>query len=182
MKLAKLNRRERMAVGFGGGTIVLFLLLQFIVFPLLDGRERLSKRVVAREKAVVEMRLLQERFRKMGQQTGSISAVLAQRDPSFSLFSFLEEKAAGCEVKDLIAYMKPSESTEHDQFKQSQVEMKLQAVGLSKLVTFLEQVEAPDQLVAVDKLTIQENAKEAGTLDATLVMVSVDQAGTAASR
>jgi general secretion pathway protein M len=77
--------------------------------------------------------------------------------------------------------MKPSESLESDQFKQSQVEMKLQAVNLKKLVMFLEQAESPEHLVGIDKITIQDNTKEEGTLDVTLQMVSVDQAKEPAS-
>jgi general secretion pathway protein M len=151
--------------------------LQFLVFPLIDGRAKLSKRLGTREKAVAEMRVLQERYQKISQQSGSLSSLLGQREPDFSLFSFLEKKAADSEVKEHIAYMKPSESTESGQFKQSQVEMKLQAVSLKKLVTFLEQAESPEQLVGIDKITIQDNTKETGTLDVTLQMVSVDQAG-----
>jgi general secretion pathway protein M len=181
MKPLKLNQREKMAVGFGGGALLVFILLQFIVFPLIDGRAKLNKRLAAREKAVVEMRAMQERYQKLSQQSGSFSSQLAQREPGFSLFSFLEKKAADTEVKEHIAYMKPSETTEHDQFKQSQVEMKLQSVGLTKLVAFLVQAEAPQQLVGIDKITIQDNTKEAGTLDVTLQMVSVDQVGGTAS-
>jgi len=92
------------------------------------------------------------------------------------LFAFLEKNADESEVKEHIAYMKPSESRGNEQFKQTLVEMKLQAVTLKKLVAFLEKTESPEHLVGIDKLTIQENTKEEATLDATLVMVSVDQA------
>ena len=181
MKKLKLNQREKMAVGIAGGALMLFVLLQFIVFPLLDGRAKLTKRLMVREKAVAEMRLLQAQYQKIGQRTGSLATLLAQRDPEFSLFSFLEEKSAASEVKELIAYMKPSKSTEHDQFRQSQVEMRLQGVGLAKLVAFLGQVEAPDQLVAIEKIAIQDNSKEEGTLDVTLTVMSIDQADDVAS-
>jgi len=181
MKQLRLSQREKMAVGIGGGAIVLFVLVQCIVFPLVDSRAKLVKRLAVREKAVAEMRLLQEQYQKIGRQAGSLTTLLAQREPEFSLFSFLEEKSASSEVKELIAYMKPSESTEHDQFKQSQVEMRLQGVDLARLVVFLEQVEAPDQLVAIDRITIQENTKEEGTLDVTLRVESVDQTSVVAS-
>ena len=174
--MKQLNPREKITVGIGGGALVLFVVFQFIVFPLTDGRAKLSKRLSSREKAVVEMRILQESYQKITQQSGSLASQLAQREPGFSLFSFLEKKAADSEVKEHIAYMKPSESLENDQFKQSQVEMKLQAVNLKKLVMFLEQAESPEQLVGIDKITIQDNTKEEGTLDVTLQMVSVDQA------
>ncbi|MCL2341006.1 MAG: type II secretion system protein M [Proteobacteria bacterium] len=181
MKQPQLSQREKRMVILAGGALVLFVFLQFIFFPLLDGRARMVKRLAAREKAVAEMRLLRKQYQEIGMQTGSLTTLLAQRDPGFSLFSFLEEKSAASEVKELISYMKPSASMEHDQFKQSRVEMRLQGVGLTKLIAFLEQVEAPDQLVGVDQITIQENTKEEGTLDVTLMMVSADQAGVAAS-
>jgi len=174
--MKQLNQREKIAVGIGGGALLVFIVLQFMVFPLIDGRAKLSKRLHAREKAVVEMRVLQERYQKISQKSGSLSSLLSEREPDFSLFSFLEKSAADSEVKEQIAYMKPSESMESDQFKLSQVEMKLQAVSLKKLVQFLEQVESPAQLVGIDKITIQDNTKETGTLDVTVQMVSVDQA------
>ena len=53
--------------------------------------------------------------------------------------------------------------------------MKLQAISLRQLVEFLEKVESPEHLVGIDKITIQENGKEQGTLDATLQLVSIDK-------
>jgi general secretion pathway protein M len=179
--MKQLNQREKIAVWIGGGALLLFVTLQFIVFPLTDGRAKLIKRLSLRDKAVAEMRVLQERYKKISQQSGSLTALLGQREPDFSLFSFLEKGAAEGRVKELIAYMKPSESTESDQFKQSKVEMKLQAIGLKQLVMFLEQAESPEQLVGIDKMTIQDNTKEAGTLDVTLQIVSVDQVKGSAS-
>jgi general secretion pathway protein M len=179
--MKQLNQREKIAVWIGGGALLLFVTLQFIVFPLTDGRAKLIKRLSLRDKSVAEMRVLQERYKKISQQSGSLTALLGQREPDFSLFSFLEKGAAEGGVKELIAYMKPSESTESDQFKQSKVEMKLQAIGLKQLVMFLEQAESPEQLVGIDKMTIQDNTKEAGTLDVTLQIVSVDQVKGSAS-
>jgi general secretion pathway protein M len=175
--MIRLNERERLAVAAAGAALVVFVALQFLVFPLLDNRARLHKRLAAREKAVVEMRLLRERHQQLSQQSDAMASLLAQREEGFSLFAFLEKNADESEVKEHIAYMKPSESRgNNDQFKQSVVEMKLQAVSLGKLLAFLEKTESPEHLVGIDKLTIQENAKESGALDATLVMVSIDQA------
>lgn len=177
MKLKQLSRREQIAVGIGGGALMLFIVFQFVVFPLIDGRSKLNKRLQAKEKAIVEMRELRQRYQRINQHSGSLSTILGQRESDFSLFSFVEKRAADSEVKELIAYMKPSESMENENFKQSQVEMRLQSISLGKLVAFLEQVEAPEQLVGINKIVVQENTKEAGTLDVTLHMVSVDQIG-----
>jgi general secretion pathway protein M len=60
--------------------------------------------------------------------------------------------------------------------------MRLQGISLGKLVEFLGQVESPEQLVGINKIAIQENTKETGTLDVTLHMVSVDQIVVSPSR
>ena len=46
--MKQLNQREKIAVGIGGGALFLFVLFQFIVFPLTDGRDTLIKRVSMR--------------------------------------------------------------------------------------------------------------------------------------
>ncbi len=172
----RLNTREKIAVSVGGFCLLLFVVLQFLVFPLTEKRSKLVTGVATRQKSVADMRVMQERYQALSKQSGSIVALLAQRDVNFSLFSFLEKNADDSNVKEHIAYMKPSESTENEQFKQSLVEMKLQAISLKQLVAFLEKTESPENLVAVDRITIQENTKEAATLDVTMQLVSIDQA------
>lgn len=178
----QLSQREKVAVSLAGAAVLLFVLFQFVVFPLADKRARLIRGLAAKEKAVVEMRSLQERYRQLSSQTGSIAEMLAKREKDFSLFSFLEQGAADSGVKDRIAHMRPSESPEGELFQQSRVEMKLQGLSLKQLIDFLEKVESPDHLVGVDKITIQENGKDQGTLDATLLLVSIDQVAQAAER
>ncbi len=171
----QLSQRERVAVGVAGGVVLLFVLLQFVIFPLGQKRARLTKGLAAKEKAIAEMRTLQERYRQLSSQSGSIAEMLARREGGFSLFSFLEQGAADSGVKERIAHMRPSESPEGEMFRQSRVEIKLQGLSLQQLVDFLQKVESPEHLVGIDKITIQENGKEQGTLDATLLLVSIDQ-------
>ena len=179
--MRQLNKREKIAVSIGFTSLLLFVVFQFIVFPLTDKRAKLVKGLAAREKEVVEMRMMQGRFRELSKQSGSLTTLLAQRDAGFSLFSFLEKNAADNQVKEHIAYMKPSESPKNELFKQSLVEMKLQAISLKQLVAFLEKTESSENLVGIDKITIQENSKETATLDVTLQMVSFDQPAEATS-
>lgn len=176
----QLNTREKWAVSIGGICLLLFVVVQLVFFPLADKRTKLRKGLATREKAVAEMRIMQERYRQLSQQSGSVAALLAKRDVGFSLFSFLEKNADDSMVKEKIAYMKPSASTKNELFKQSLVEMKLQGVSLKQLVEFLEKTESPENLVGIEKITIQENTKEEATLDVILQMVSVDQAAGAA--
>lgn len=178
----RLNQREKWAVIAAGAALTVFILLQFVVLPLADRRSRLEKGLVARATAVTEMRVMQDQYRALTSRGGSLAAALAARETGFSLFSFLEKNAEDSGVREKIAHMKPSESTDSDLFTQSLVEMKLQAVSLGQLVRFLERVESPAHLVGIDKITIQENSREKGLLDVTLQLVSIDQVVAATSR
>ena len=178
----QLSQREQWAVAAAGTALTVFLLLQFLVLPLVDRRARLEKGLVTRAQAVTEMRAMQDQYRALTSRSGSLAAALAAREAGFSLFSFLEKNADDSGVREKIAHMKPSESTGSELFTQSQVEMKLQAVSLGQLVRFLERVESPAHLVGIDKIAIQENTREKGLLDVTLQLVSIDQVVGAAPR
>ena len=172
--MIKISGRDRIVLGAGGGFVLLFLIFQFGIFPLLDSRDRLTRGIESREKALVEMRDLQAQYQEMHGKTSSLLDQVGSREANFSLFSFLEQMAAQSEVKSNIAYMKPSESADQGMFKEVLVEMKLQEITLKQLVDFLKLVESPEKIVALKRVTIQENKKEKGALDVILQVVSLD--------
>lgn len=173
--MIKVSRRDRNVLAVGGACVLLFLLFQFGIFPLLDGRDRLKRGLAAREKAMVEMGELQDRYRELHGKANVLQEQLSGRPAGFSLFAFLEQMAAQSEVKKNIAYMKPSEAAaDKGPFKEVLVEMKLQDVSLKQLVDFLQLIEAPDKIVALKRITIQEGKKESATLDVIMQVVSID--------
>ncbi|MBM9536050.1 type II secretion system protein M [Desulfobulbus alkaliphilus] len=180
--MMQLSQREKIAVRIAAICLLLFVGLQFMVFPFLDNRARLTQSLAERERSLLEMRLMQQRYGELNQQSDSLAAVLLQRDQGFSLFSFLEKNATDSEVKEHVAYMRPSQSAANELYQQSMIEMRLQAVSLGQLVRFLERTESPEQLVGVDRITIQENTQEDATLDVTLRVVSIDHVAGIESR
>jgi len=173
--MAKISQRDRLFLLAGGTFVVIFAVMQFMVLPLLDNRERLKKGITAREKALVEMKELQARYRDLHSKADTLVGKLADRSEGFSLFSFLEQNAAKTDIKKNIAYMKPSEMSDEGPFKEVYVEMKLQAVTLTQLVDFLKLVESPENIVALKRISIQENKQEKATLDVILQVVSLDK-------
>jgi len=173
--MVKITPRDRRVLLVGGVFVLLFLVMQFVVFPLVDNRERLQKGVAARENGLVEMRELQARYRELHGKADTLFDQLITRDPGFSLFSFLEQSAAKTKVKKNIAYMKPSEVADDGPFKEIFIEMKLQTVTLKQLVGFLKLVESPENIVALKRISIQENKKAKQTLDVVLQVVSLDR-------
>lgn len=176
--MAKISRRDRLFLWVGAVGVVLFVVIQFAVFPLIDNRTRLRRGIAEREKALIEMKELQVRYRELHSQANSLVDQLGSRNAGFSLFAFLEQNATKTDVKKNIAYMKPSELADDGPFKEVYVEMKLQAITLKQLVDFLQLVESPENIVALKRLSIQENKKETDTLDVILQVVSLDRNST----
>ena len=173
--MIKITPRDRKVLIVGGVFVLLFVVFQFAVFPLMENRDRLERSISAREKALVEMKDLQVEYKQLHSKANVLLDQLVGRQNDFSLFSFLEQMAAKSEVKKNITYMKPSETADEGPFKEVLVEMKLQAISLKQLVDFLTLVESPRNVVALKRISIQENKKEQATLDVIVQVVSLDR-------
>ena len=172
--MMQITSRDKLFLTVGGICILVFVLLQFVLFPLQDYREKVRKGITARQSAIVEMKDLQGQYRQLHGKANTLNNQLAEREANFSLFAFLEQKAAQADLKKSIAYMKPSETADDGPFKEVLVEMKLQTISLQKLVDFLMLVESPEKLVALKRISIQENKKEKATLDVIMQVISLD--------
>jgi general secretion pathway protein M len=173
--MIKISRRDRMAMGIGGTMALIFLIFQLGIFPLLDKRNQLRRGIETREQALVQMRDLQVRYRDLHGKANALLDQLGSREANFSLFSYLEQMAARTEVKKNIAYMRPSSTASDGPFRETLVEMKLQEVTLKQLVDFLVLAEAPEKIVALKRISIQENTQAKGALDVIMQVVSLDR-------
>jgi general secretion pathway protein M len=166
-----LTPKDRKALVIGISALALFLLVQFVLFPLLDKRKRLNRGISIRQKGLVEMQEMQSRYTQLSRQSNTLEQLVSKRSGEFGLFSFLEKMAAEAEVKENIAYMKPSDATGDGELQQSMVEMKLNAINLKQLVSFLERIESPENIVELKRISIQENKKQEGTLDVIMQVI-----------
>ena len=168
-----LTPKDRRALVIGISALALFLLVQFVLFPLLDRRKRLNRGISIRQNGLVEMQEMQSRYSQLSQQSNTLEQRTSSRSGEFGLFSYLEKMAAEAEVKDNIAYMKPSDATGEGVLQQIMVEMKLKSINLKQLVAFLERVESPENIVELKRISIQENKKQEGTLDVIMQVISL---------
>lgn len=175
--MRQLSEKDRRALLICAGVLLLFALIQFVLLPLLDGQKRLEQGIASREKALTEMQALQAEIKQFNRQNNSLGERVAQRSPSFSLFSFLEKQGEAAKVKENIASIKPSDTVNSEGgLVQVAVEMKVQAVSLDRLVALLELIESPENLVEVERISILTNKKEQSGLDAVMRVVSLAQA------
>ena len=168
-----LTPKDRRALVIGISALALFLLVQFVFFPLLDKRKRLNRGISIRQEGLVEMQEMQSRYTQLSRQSNTLEQRVARRSEEFGLFSFLEKMAAETEVKENIVYMKPSDATGEGVLQQSMVEMKLKGINLKQLVAFFERIESPENIVELKRISIQENKKQEGSLDVIMQVISL---------
>ncbi|MCW5204091.1 hypothetical protein VU12_14280 [Desulfobulbus sp. US4] len=174
--MASLTQKDRRALLIGISALVVFILVQFVFFPLLDQRKRLAKGIGIKEKGLAEMRAMQTGISQLSHRSDTLEQRVAERRKDFDLFAFLEKKSTAARVKENISYMKPSDPSGEGSLRQVTVEMKFKSIKLDRLVAFLELIESPQHIVELKKIITQVNKKEHGTLDVTMWVISLIQA------
>lgn len=168
----KLEKREKLTIVIGICFIFCFLILQFGITPYLDARNKVEKSIAKRKSDLLELQLLQQEYRTLKTDTGGIKEQLSKRAANFSLFTFLDTQAAETEIKDLISYMKPATAEGEGDLLESTVEMKLQRISLQQLVDYLEKIESSENVVSIERISIQESSKENGGLEVIMQVVT----------
>ena len=168
----KFARREKYFISAAAVFIGIFCLFQFLIFPFFEARRRVQRGVSAKEDGLKEIIQLNSEYNRYRKSSRGIQQVIAKRRKGFTLFSFLENKAGEAGIKTYIKYMKPSVSTGTGPYKESMVEMKLDEITLHQLINYLYRIESPDDVVSIKRISIKENKKKSGRLDAILQIVT----------
>jgi general secretion pathway protein M len=167
-----LARREKYLVSAAVVCIAIFLLIQFAVLPFFESRRRLLRGVASKEDGLKEIAILSSEYHRYQKDSRGIQQVLDRRKKDFTLFSFLDKTAGDAGVKPYIKYMKPSVSEGSGPYKESLVEMKLETITLDQLTGYLYRIESPDNVVSIKRISIKENSKKSGYLDAVLQVLT----------
>jgi general secretion pathway protein M len=177
MKMAlNINKREKIAVVAAACAIFIFILLQFLVFPLFDKRERLSTMLSARQQELVEIRLLQAEYRQTHEKINRAQRFLKARQPGFTLFSFLETLAGQTGVKSHIAYMRPNTTVvKESPYRLSMVEMKLQEITMSQLLAYLHGIETSRNMISVKRLSVSKGERKTDLINAVFQVQTMEQ-------
>lgn len=168
----RLEKREKIFIGIGCLVLLAVLGFNLVISPLLEQRSKAQRKIASKEVDLKTIQVLQEEYKKVASKVGGIADRLEQRSGDFTLFSFLEGQASTAEVREQVKYMKPSTEEGEGLLQNSVVEMKLEAVSLGKLVEFLKLVESPENVVSIDRISIQENSRGEGLLDVVMQIVT----------
>jgi len=171
----KLNRREKYSVYAAAVIICVFVLIKFIVFPIIDKRERVTRAIQVKTKILEEMTALKSKYNAISNRADSSKSRFAKREKNFTLFSLIDSLAGKAAIKDHIVYMKPSTSVaKNSSYKISSVEIKVQNITLNELISYLYMVETTDNNVFINRLSISKAGGQEDLINAVLKVETIE--------
>lgn len=174
--IKKLTKREKYAIYALSGAILLFILIQFIVFPSIDKRKRLKRTLQVKEDALLEMIALKSDYNAIEHRTNLAKVRFENRQKGFTLFSFLDTLTGKARIKEYVTYMKPSTTvTKDNSYKISQVEMKLKGLTLEQFTTYLHMIETSKNMVYIKRLSISKTGEQESFVDVVLQVETVEK-------
>jgi hypothetical protein len=150
----QLTKSQKRVVMAGLAFVAGALLLQFVLLPWFEVRQRTAGAIAASEKALRDMAVLGSEYGVLRQHSEEIKRILAKRPPGFALFSYLERKAGEAGVKGNIRSINPLKSTPTAAYEEAAVEMKLDKLTMKQLTDFFYLVESPEEMIRIRKASI----------------------------
>ena len=167
--------REKKALALTGLVLAIFVMLRFFLFPLWDERTRLQKYVALQKERLVEMNHIRQNLQ--GEAGKKEQEKLQKRQKDFSLFAYVERVAAESGVKNSVETMQPVKRAAAEEtaarFSYAGVDLQLKNIGLTQLVHFLAEVESSEEVVSVERITIQGKEAANSPLDVSVRVASL---------
>lgn len=177
----RLGARQKKTVIAGAAVVALIIFVQFALVPFIDAKKKMKRSLALNEATLKEMYRLEAEYSSIRQGEGVIRAALSRRTPDFSLFSFIEKKAAESGVKGNMRSLQPSRPEPAGRFEEVAAEIKLEKVTLKQVVDFLAAAESAEQAVILKRLSVSRSPDSPEYLSAQIQLVTFqDQRGAAA--
>ena len=164
----KLNRREKIVISVAALVLLCLAVTEWVVLPMQARHARIQQTLEARSKELPEMMRLQADYKSLRAAADRQNRRLGGRQQGFTLFSHMDGLAGDAGVKEQIAYMKPSVIVTDKGQRVDRVEIKLQGIPLSPLVSFIYGIEASDDLIWIRRLSVSKSGKAAAGVIAVL--------------
>jgi len=168
----ELEPRQRRLASFGAAAVAGILILALVVFPLWDARAKMKKSISANTRKLAEMERIEADYAAADAQIARIKSTLVARRADFTLFAYLEQKAAAAGVKGSIRQMNSLQGVKSPSFEESQIDLKLDKITMRQLADFLYQIESPADLIRIRRITVDKMKESPEYLSAQLLVAS----------
>jgi general secretion pathway protein M len=169
----KLDKNQRYIVAGAAAFVLIALILELIIFPLWDANAKIRQTLLINQKKLDEVIKLDVEFAGQEAKISKIKKVMSTRTADFSLFSYLEKKAAQAGVRGNIKYMNSSQGTKSANFEESLIDMKLDKITIKQLTDFLYFAESPADLVRIKRIIVNKMKESPEYLSVQLRIASV---------
>jgi general secretion pathway protein M len=175
LNLKKLNRREKYIIYGAGCLLGLLIIVQFVITPFVENKNQMQRNLQTKKSELTEMRRLQAEHSALKEKLQRSQISIGKREKGFTLFSFMDQLAGQAGIKDRISYMKPSNTVQkNSNYRLSRVEMKIDAVTLEQLTSYLYGIETSKNMVIVKKLSISKKDKNEGLVNVILQVETLE--------
>jgi general secretion pathway protein M len=173
----KLEKRQRYMVAGAGVFVFVVLLLELVIFPFGEAMAKSRRYVASNQVKLEEMLQLDAEFARHRDKMASINQVIKTRGADFSLFSYLEKKAAQARVKGNIKQMNTSRGTQSAAFEETVVDLRLEKITIRQLTDFLYLAESPADFVRIKRITVNKMKESPEYLNAQMLIASITAPG-----
>ncbi len=168
--MIRLERRQLIVIG--AAVLVLLAVVQWLVRPVLNRRQKMAMSIQLTEQRLQELLNLEKTYRQALADNARVVKDLSERQKGFTLFAFMESLASRDGLKNQIEYMRPSVKSLSEVHQQEQVEMRLNGVTMASLVPYLYHIETAPEQVRINRLTIRPQQKNPSLLEVNMVVVT----------
>jgi type II secretory pathway component PulM len=170
---ARLSAREQRLLAAFTGLLALSGVYVGVVEPLISGRARLEQRIVTLGEDVDVLRATAGRVAELERALAKRTEQSADA-AGFSLFSFVDKAASASVSSGSVTAMNPSRRRLRDGEEENMVEVRLSAVPLTELVTFLREVEEAGTPAFLRRVELKRRYDDHTRFDATVVAVVIE--------
>jgi hypothetical protein len=169
----RLDKKQRYYVAGAAAFVVIVLILEFGIFPFGEAKENIRQSISANQKRLNEMIKLDEEFVQQEAKIAWIKRAMAARPADFSLFAYLERKAAQAGVRGNIKNMNSARGTQTANYEESFVDIRLDKITIKQLTDFLYYAESPTDQVKIRKIAVNKMKESPEYLSAQVQVASL---------
>ena len=156
-KYYSMSRRERITVTVGLAALVIFVLFQFVFFPMSDKQNRLEFANKSKKEDLLKLRAIVTQYERL--EANKEEDKGEKQGESFNLFAVLERLANQSGLMDNIDYKKPGGLQLDGLREEEWVEIKLSRITLHELTKYLYSLQSSENGIYIKRLAAKKEGE-----------------------
>ena len=169
-----LAKRERNFVIGAACFLGVIVLYELPISHFFENRADMQRGVEAKKALLRKVMDRSAEYEAKKRVSQDMAQALNRRRRGFSLYTYLDQAAKKTGIDKHVTSMLPSTKGE-GLFKESTVDMDLEAVTGAQLMEYLYEIESPEDLISNKRMTVKQNGKKDGYLDVSFLALTLEK-------